>query len=155
MFAARYEPPKQVTKTIKIPENTVVVGELWPIIMASGSFFANQAKPEPVVQVGNPGDKGTVEISSMLFSTKAGSAGAILLEWNLHDRDGSQGQVGLWDSHIRLGGATGTNLGVAECLAQTHHSGTSCQAAYLSLHITASASGYFEVCFVVVSLQFR
>jgi len=41
----------------------------------------------------------------MLFSVKGATAGAILMEWNV--AASSQGSAGMWDSHFRVGGATG------------------------------------------------
>lgn len=51
----------KVTKTIYIPSGAKIVGEVYPVIMSSGSFFNNMDKPQPVVQVGRPGEKGEVE----------------------------------------------------------------------------------------------
>ncbi|KAG8762427.1 hypothetical protein FRC12_009041 [Ceratobasidium sp. 428] len=133
-----------VTKTIKIPVGAIVVGEIWSTVIGGGSAFADQTKPTPVIQVGSPGDKGVVEISDMVFSTKAGSAGAIVVEWNVADAAGQQGTVGMWDVHIRLGGFAGTGLDVSSCLAKTSHSTDGCIAAFLGLHITSSASAYME-----------
>ncbi|KAG8718155.1 hypothetical protein FRC09_013091 [Ceratobasidium sp. 395] len=133
-----------VTKTIKIPVGAIVVGEIWSTVIGGGSAFADQTKPTPVIQVGSPGDKGVVEISDMVFSTKAGSAGAIVVEWNVADAAGQQGTVGMWDVHVRLGGFAGTGLDVSSCLAKTSHSTDGCTAAFLGLHITSSASAYME-----------
>jgi glucan 1,3-beta-glucosidase len=41
-----------VTDTIKIPEGTIVVGEIWSTIIGGGRKFADQKKPRPVVEVG-------------------------------------------------------------------------------------------------------
>ncbi|KAG8736584.1 hypothetical protein FRC10_009144 [Ceratobasidium sp. 414] len=133
-----------VTKTIKIPVGTIVVGEIWSTVIGGGSAFADQSNPTPVVQVGNAGDKGVVEISDMVFSTRAGSAGAVVVQWNVADAVGQQGTVGMWDVHIRLGGFAGTSLSVSTCLAGSSHSTTGCIAAFLGLHITSTASAYME-----------
>ncbi|CAE6353085.1 unnamed protein product [Rhizoctonia solani] len=133
-----------VTKTIKIPTGSIVVGEIWSTVIGGGSAFADQTKPTPVIQVGNPGDKGVVEISDMVFSTRAGSAGAIVVQWNVADAAGQKGTVGMWDVHIRLGGFKGTNLDVSTCLAGSSHSTTGCAAAFLGLHITSTATAYME-----------
>ncbi|CAE6477166.1 unnamed protein product [Rhizoctonia solani] len=79
-----------VTKTIKIPTGSIVVGEIWSTIIGGGAAFADQTKPTPVIQVGNPGEKGVVEISDMVFSTRAGSAGAIVVQWNVADAAGQK-----------------------------------------------------------------
>ncbi|KAG9080236.1 hypothetical protein FRC06_006908 [Ceratobasidium sp. 370] len=133
-----------VTKTIKIPVGSVVVGEIWSTVIGGGSAFADQTKPTPVIQVGSAGDKGVVEISDMVFSTRAGSAGAVVVEWNVADAAGQQGTVGMWDVHIRLGGFAGTGLSVSTCLAGSSHSTTGCIAAFLGLHITSTATAYME-----------
>lgn len=90
-------------------------------IMGSGSAFNNQNSPAVVVQVGASGSTGLAEISGMLFKTQGPctswyqyrnldddadisvlAAGAIVVEWNVHDPSGSQGAAGMWDSHIIL-----------------------------------------------------
>ncbi|QRV92157.1 exo-beta-1,3-glucanase [Ceratobasidium sp. AG-Ba] len=134
-----------VTKTIKIPTGSIVVGEIWSTVIGGGSAFADQTKPTPVIQVGSPGDKGTVEISDMVFSTRSGSAGAIVVQWNVGDASGQKGTVGLWDVHVRLAGFKGTNIDVSNCKAQTTHASTSaCTAAFLGIHITSTATAYME-----------
>lgn len=67
------------------------------------------------------------------------------MEWNAHDPSGSQGVVGAWNSHIRVGSAEGTNLGSAQCAKSGSTSGNKCYGAFMSLHITAGASAYIEV----------
>ncbi|KAG8714106.1 hypothetical protein FRC08_012359 [Ceratobasidium sp. 394] len=134
-----------VTKTIKIPTGSIVVGEIWTTIIGGGSAFADQNKPTPVVQVGNPGEKGVVEISDIVFSTRSGSAGAVVLQWNVGDASGQKGTVGLWDVHVRLGGFKGTNIDVNNCRARTTHASVpACSAAFLGIEITSTASAYME-----------
>ena len=83
-----------VTDTLKIRTGAFIVGELWSSIIASGSNFADAANPRVVVQVGTWGDVGTVEISDLVFTTKSGSAGAVLVEWNV--KQSSQGSAAMW-----------------------------------------------------------
>ncbi|KAH8703204.1 putative exo-beta-1,3-glucanase [Talaromyces proteolyticus] len=129
-----------VTDTIYIPPGSKVVGETYATIQASGSKFTNIDSPHPVVQVGKSGDTGTIEWSDMIVSTQGATAGAVLIEYNL---DGDLGS-GLWDVHTRIGGYTGSNLQVAQCPTSAAVS-ASCEAAYMSLHITSSAKNvYFE-----------
>ncbi|KDQ06943.1 glycoside hydrolase family 55 protein [Botryobasidium botryosum FD-172 SS1] len=130
----------RVTSTLKIPVGSKVVGEVWSTILAYGSAFNNITNPTVVVQVGQVGDVGAVELSDLMFSTYAGSAGAIILQINV--KESQQGSVGVWDCHFRLGGAKGLGLGANECPAQG--SGANCISSFLSLHITKSASAYFE-----------
>ncbi|KAI9645912.1 hypothetical protein NHQ30_005349 [Ciborinia camelliae] len=130
-----------ITSTIVIPPNTLMTGEVWSQLVASGPYFANMTNPVPMIQVGSPGDVGTVEISDFLFTSIGALPGLIMVEWNVQAE--SQGSVGIWDSHFRIGGAYGTELQVAQCpmseSIQEH-----CIAASLMLHITTSSNGYFE-----------
>ena len=133
-----------VNKTIKVPVGSIIVGEIWSTIIGGGSAFSDQSNPTPVIQVGSPGDKGIVEISDMVFSTRAGSAGAVVVQWNVADAAGQQGTAGMWDVHVRLGGFKGTELDVSTCLAGSSHSTAGCTAAFLGVHITSRASAYLE-----------
>ncbi|KAJ7507380.1 exo-beta-1,3-glucanase [Mycena galericulata] len=129
----------KVTGTITVPTGTIILGEFWTTILASGSAFSDATNPTPVLKVGQVGDSGGVEISDIVISTTAGSAGAVGIEWNVQ---GDAGKVGMWDVHVRIGGAIGTGIQVSECPAGA--TSTSCQGAFLGLHVTATGSGYFE-----------
>ena len=72
-----------VTSTILIPPNARITGEVWSQIVASGSFFADMSNPKPMIQVGSPGDQGTVEISDMLFTSIGALPGLVVVEWNV------------------------------------------------------------------------
>ncbi|THG96061.1 hypothetical protein EW026_g5707 [Hermanssonia centrifuga] len=134
----------KVTSTIVVPAGTIIVGEFWTTILASGSKFSDASNPVPVLQVGNPGDTGGVEISDIVVSTTAGSAGAICIEWNVKGEAGTLGTVGMWDVHVRIGGAIGTGIQVSQCPAGGSTTSTTCQGAFLGLHVKATGSGYFE-----------
>ncbi|KAL3483769.1 pectate lyase superfamily protein-domain-containing protein [Aspergillus germanicus] len=69
-------------------------------IMGNGSNFQNELEPRAVIKVGEPGDVGIVEIQDMLFTVSGNTAGAVLMEWNVHES--TQGSAGLWDSHFRM-----------------------------------------------------
>lgn len=132
-----------VTRTLLIPAGAKLVGEgLASVIMSSGGFFNNMNSPQPVVKVGNAGSTGQVEWSDMILSTKGAQAGATLIEWNLAT---SGTPSGLWDVHTRIGGSTGSNLQVAQCAKNPSSTAvnTNCIAAYMSMHITPSASGLY------------
>ncbi|KAM5534110.1 hypothetical protein V8D89_012291 [Ganoderma adspersum] len=129
-----------ITDTLKIPPGTQVVGEVWSVFLGAGHKFSDQANPRVVVQVGEQGDTGIVEISDIIFATQAPAAGAIVVEWNIHSH--TQGGAGMWDSHIRLGGAKGTNLLVSDCPSGTVNE--ACSAAYLALHLTKKSTAYLE-----------
>lgn len=60
-----------MTDTITIPAGARIVGEVWSVIMGSGSAFSDVSSPKQVVKVGNAGDTGDVEISDIIFATKA------------------------------------------------------------------------------------
>lgn len=129
-----------VQGTVKVPPGSKITGELWPQIMGSGSFFGDVNSPKVMVQVGQKGDKGDVEISGMLFTVRGNTAGCIMMEWNIYQV--SQGSAGMWDSHFRIGGAAGSDLTLADCPKTGIYS--KCEAASMLLHITSESSGYFE-----------
>lgn len=134
-----------ITSTVKVPKNIKITGEIWPLIMASGSSFSDQQNPKPVFQVGQPGDVGSVEISDLIFETLGPAPGAILTEWNV--AQASQGSAGMWDVHYRIGGSAGTKLQSDTCSKNpqvTAPYNPACVGAFLLLHVTPSGSGYFE-----------
>ncbi|KAJ6459997.1 beta-1,3-glucanase [Mycena sanguinolenta] len=130
-----------VTDTIIVPAGTQMVGSMYAVIMGTGPNFSDPNSPRPVIRVGMPGDKGVVEMSDFVISTTGGSAGAIGIEWNVEET--SQGAAGMWDVHVRLGGATGTNINAKTC-APLSGNVANCTSAFLGLHITETSSGYFE-----------
>ncbi|KAG2157573.1 glycoside hydrolase family 55 protein [Suillus bovinus] len=142
----------KVTSTIQIPAGTRIVGEAWTQIMGAGLNFNNKEDPNVVVQVGTPGSQGITEITDIVFTTQGPAAGAIVVQWNVHDPPGLQGAAGMWDSHIRFSHANGdwllfilangTHLQDAECPAGSIN--PECFAAFLALHITCGASAYLE-----------
>ncbi|PGH12173.1 hypothetical protein AJ79_04468 [Helicocarpus griseus UAMH5409] len=132
-----------LTDTITIPAGARIVGEAWSQLVAQGSNFQDQNAPRPLVRVGQPGDTGDVEIQDILFTTKGPTAGAVLIEWNI--KASSAGSAGIWDSHVRIGGATGTELTSTECPAITDGvNGDNCKSGSLMMHITQSGSAYLE-----------
>ncbi|KAH7104876.1 glucan 1,3-beta-glucosidase [Auriculariales sp. MPI-PUGE-AT-0066] len=133
-----------VSRTIKIPVGTRLVGEAWSTIMGFGTNFQDINNPQVVFQVGKAGDVGVVEISDINFTTQGPAAGAIVMEWNVHEKEGDKGGAGMWDTFIRLGGAKGTNLDSGNCLKLTHTDKPECFAAFMGLHITQEASAYIE-----------
>ncbi|KFZ09951.1 hypothetical protein V501_05394 [Pseudogymnoascus sp. VKM F-4519 (FW-2642)] len=142
-----------ITKTVNVPNNIRITGEIWPLIMAGGdSFFKDQANPKPVFKVGNAGESGAVEISDLIFQTLGPQPGAILMEWNLGQT--SQGSSGLWDVHFRIGGSAGTKLQSNTCSKtpqQTTPAKPECVAAFLLLHVTAKGAVYVENCWFWVA----
>ena len=49
----------------------------------------------------------------------------------------------MWDSHFRVGGATGTNLQEKDCPVGGSVN-KNCMAASMLMHVTSKSSGYFE-----------
>ncbi|QRV73737.1 exo-beta-1,3-glucanase [Ceratobasidium sp. AG-Ba] len=134
-----------VTDTIKIPEGTIVVGEVWSTIIGGGHKFADQKHPRAVIEVGCEGDTKPVQMSNLVLSTRSGSAGAIVLQWNVGEPKRQSDMSGMWDVHIRLGGFKGSDIQVDNCLAtDTEHPVKDCTAAYMGLHLTKNAAVYIE-----------
>lgn len=131
-----------LTSTVTIPSGAKIIGETWSQLVASGSYFEDVNNPKVLLKVGNAGDIGDVEMQDLLFTTRGATAGLILVEWNI--QAASAGSAGLWDCHARIGGATGSQLTPAECPAATSGIDQGCSAASLVMHLTSSASGYFE-----------
>lgn len=132
-----------LTDTVTIPKNAKIVGEAWSQFAASGSRFADPLHPCVMLKVGNEDDVGAIEMQDLILTTKGGTAGVVLMEWNV--RAASAGAAALWDVHARVGGAAGTGLTPEECPALTKGTNPAgCQAASLLLHLTPKASGYFD-----------
>lgn len=128
--------------TVTIPAGSILIGEAWSQFAASGSKFTDPQNPRPMLRVGRPGDVGSMELQDLIFTTQGPTAGAILVEWNI--KASSQGAAGLWDCHARVGGATGTKLNSADCPAIKSGIDPNCQGASMLMHVTKTASGYFE-----------
>ncbi|KAF2272061.1 pectin lyase-like protein [Westerdykella ornata] len=138
-----------VLDTITIPPGTRIVGEAWSEIMGAGDAFSDIMKPKVMIKVGEPGQTGVVEISDMLFTVKGATAGAVLMEWNI--AESSQGSAAMWDAHFRVGGAAGSELQYANCPREDTTVNPDCISAATLMHITSSASGYFENVWVWVA----
>jgi glucan 1,3-beta-glucosidase len=109
--------------------------------MAGGAAFQDEANPQPMFMVGEPGQTGTVELVDLMFSTKGAQPGAILVQWNL--KGSSQGASGMWDCHMRVGGYQGSELQFAQC-PKGQGAVPECTAAHMLLHLTPSSSAYLE-----------
>ena len=55
-----------VSRTIYIPAGAKVVGESFSVILSHGRYFNDINNPKPVVQIGKPGETGTIEWSDMV-----------------------------------------------------------------------------------------
>lgn len=135
-----------VTDTVYIPPNIRVVGEAYSaVIMGAGPTFSDINNPQPVVQIGSQGQTGYVEISDIIVSTQGGTAGAVLIEYNLNTPTSSP-PSGLWDVHARIGGFAGSKLQTADCPKTPDVPTTpnpACIAAYMSFHITRTAGNLY------------
>ncbi|KAL5464273.1 hypothetical protein PMIN06_001279 [Paraphaeosphaeria minitans] len=136
-----------LSDTIVIPaeKNVKIVGETYPLLMATGANFEDMENPKPLFQVGKQtGDKGAFEMSDSIITTKGPTPGAILMEWNINAENGA---AGLWDVHFRIGGFQGTELQSDTCSKQNgtaHDANPKCIGSFMQLHITKKSSGYFE-----------
>lgn len=136
-----------VTKTVYIPAGSKIVGESYSVILSRGPFFDNMTNPQAVVQIGKPGETGSIEWSDMIVSTQGRQRGAKLIEFNLN----SQGTPsGMWDVHARVGGFAGSDLQLAECPTTPDANVTAaaarssqCIAAFLTMHVTPQAAGLY------------
>ncbi|KAL2158824.1 hypothetical protein VTH06DRAFT_4016 [Thermothelomyces fergusii] len=149
-----------VTRTVRIPPGSRIVGEAFPVILSSGDFFGSADTPRPVVQVGaEGGELGRVEWSNTIVSTRGAQPGAVLIEYNLDSSAFSSGEPsGLWDVHARVGGFAGSELQLPQCAKTPETPITAdnvpreCVAAFLTMHITRSAAGlYMENCWLWVA----
>ena len=137
----------KVSSTIRIPAGARVVGEGYSVIMANGTAFNSIALPQPVVQVGNPGDTGVVEWSDMIVSTQGSNPGAILIAWNLA-ATASQ-PSGMWDVHTRVGGFTGSLMQKGQCASNPSVAMTmanvnvACEGAFMSMFVNKSATALY------------
>ncbi|KAK7449661.1 hypothetical protein VKT23_013135 [Stygiomarasmius scandens] len=136
-----------ITDTLTVPPGSRVTGEVWSVIAGTGDAFRDSSRPRVMVRVGEEGSQGIVEISDILFSTVGPTPGAILVEWNIQEPEGVQAGAGLWDTHIRLGGAAGSQLESDTCPRGNEDYDKS-TAAFLSIHLTPKSTGYFEATWV-------
>ncbi|KAK7437112.1 hypothetical protein VKT23_018738 [Stygiomarasmius scandens] len=134
-----------VTETLTVPAGTQMVGEAWSVIAGKGEAFQDMDKPEVVVKIGEKDSKGVMEISDIVFTTIGPTPGAIVVEWNVRQPDDQPAGAGMWDSHIRLAGAAGTNLELNCPTGQNALVADSeCFAAFLALHLTPGSTAYLE-----------
>lgn len=131
-----------LTNTITVPVGSKVVGEAWSQLVASGQYFQDASNPKPLIQVGREGEEGDIEMQDLIFTSRGSTPGLVVVEWNV--KASRPGSAALWDCHVRLGGATGTELTPQECPPSTSGINEGCRAASLMMHITPKASGYFE-----------
>jgi len=136
-----------ISRTIYVPDGSRIVGESYSVFLSYGEFFNNINSPQPMVQIGKPGESGSIEWSDMIVSTQGQQRGAILVEYNLNSPSSSPS--GIWDVHARIGGFAGSDLQIAQCPTTPNITVTAanldqnCIAAYLTMHLTKSSSGLY------------
>jgi glucan 1,3-beta-glucosidase len=132
----------KISATLNIGPGARIVGEAYPVILASGTLWNNIAHPIPVVRVGAAaGQTGIVEWSDMIVSTQGAMAGAVLIQWNLASPAASPS--GMWDVHTRIGGFKGSNLQTAQCPITGTQPNANCTAAWQSMLIGDIGNGVY------------
>ncbi|SJL04750.1 related to glucan 1,3-beta-glucosidase [Armillaria ostoyae] len=131
-----------ITSTLTIPAGCRLVGEAWSEISGKGDYFKDVKNPKVMVRVGEPGSRGSVEITDIIFSTIGPAPGAIVLEWNVRGHDDNLAGPGMWDSHIILGGSEGSAMDSAHCPKGSE--AIACAPAFLGLHLTSEATAFLE-----------
>ncbi|KAL4918595.1 pectate lyase superfamily protein-domain-containing protein [Aspergillus aurantiobrunneus] len=127
-----------VTDTIFVPAGRRIVGDPYAsIISAVGANFKDPAAVRPMVKFGYPGDVGIAQVTDMMFTVGDILPGCLIVEVNIAGTE--PGDVGFWNTHIRIGGAVGSKV-------QTQCSGSpdQCKAAWAALHLTSTSSAYIE-----------
>lgn len=87
-----------IKDTLNIPVGSRIIGQAWSQLMAAGPKFEDELHPRVMVRVGRPGDVGIMEIQDMMFTVSGSTAGAILMQWNVHQS--SQGSAAMWGKPV-------------------------------------------------------
>lgn len=127
-----------VKDTLKIPIGSRIAGEAWAVISGAGEAFQDAKTPKTMVQIGQAGDVGTIEIQNMRFSVSEILPGAIILEINAAGTN--PGDVALWNTIVTVGGTAESSI-KDTCDTQDT---SKCMAAFMVLHLTKSSSAYLE-----------
>ncbi|KXT07061.1 hypothetical protein AC579_5873 [Pseudocercospora musae] len=136
-----------VSSTIYIPGGSRIVGESFSVILSYGPYFDDMKNPKPVVQIGKPGEQGSIQWTDSIVSTQGRQQGAVLFEYNLIAAAGSPS--GLWDVHARVGGFAGSKLLLANCpktpttTVTANNLNTNCISGFLTMHITKQSAGLY------------
>jgi len=127
-----------ITRTLHIPPGTRIVGEVWSALSARGAAFSDEHEPTPMVRVGHAGEYGVAQFSDMLLTVADVLPGCKPLEVNMAGK--AAGDVGFWNTHIRVGGAAGSTVQTT-CASEKPEN---CKAAFILAHLTSSSSAYVE-----------
>jgi len=82
------------TDTVNIPPGSRIVGEVWAQLAAFGPKFGDPKKPIPLVRVGFKGEKGTLEMQDLIFTSKGQTPGVTFVEWNIESS--GPGKAAMW-----------------------------------------------------------
>ncbi|KAL6237017.1 hypothetical protein BDW75DRAFT_249492 [Aspergillus navahoensis] len=127
-----------VTDTIFVPAGRRIVGDPYAsVISGVGAKFQDPVSVRPMVKFGYPGDVGVAQVSDMMFTVGDILPGCKIVEVNI--AGSKPGDVGFWNTHIRIGGAVGSNV-----QSQCTGSPDQCKAAWAALHLTSTSSAYIE-----------
>nr|POE79854.1 glucan 1,3-beta-glucosidase [Quercus suber] len=136
-----------ISRTIYIPAGSKIVGESYSVILSHGQYFNDWSNPKPVVQLGKPGESGSIEWSDTIVSTRGQQRGAVLIEYNLQSLASSPS--GLWDVHTRIGGFAGSELQLLQCpttpsvTITAQNLDQNCIAAFMAIHVTKPSTGLY------------
>ncbi|KOS18425.1 Glucan endo-1 [Escovopsis weberi] len=128
----------RVDSTVFLPPGSILVGEMWATITASGSFFNDSSNPQPVVSVGRPGDVGVGQIQDIRVTVSQPLKGAILVQFNMAGN--KPGDVGLFNSLVTIGGTRGATELTETCTDASNE----CQAAFLGVHLAKTSSAVLK-----------
>ncbi|EJD43666.1 pectin lyase-like protein, partial [Auricularia subglabra TFB-10046 SS5] len=129
-----------VTKTINIPVGAQMVGEAWTQLMLPATTSRTSSTRRLRSASASPATR-ALSRSPTLHSPRAARPPA---PSSSSGTSTSPRAAGTWDTFMRIGGAEGTNLNLADCLKLQNTGAPECTDAFLGLHITQKASAYFE-----------
>ncbi|KAL4800589.1 pectate lyase superfamily protein-domain-containing protein [Aspergillus venezuelensis] len=127
-----------VTDTIFVPAGRRIIGDAYAsVISAVGAKFQDPAAVRSMIKFGYPGDVGVLQVVDMMFTVGDILPGCKIVEVNI--AGSTPGDVGFWNSHIRIGGAVGSKV-ETKCTTGPD----ACKAAWGALHLTSTSSVYIE-----------
>jgi len=113
--------------------------------------------PRPMIRVGSPGDKGSVEISDLLFTASGPTAGMVAVEWNI-EAD-SKGSAGMWGAkfvvlHTPISLLTREQIRISASVARKAAPSKLPTAQNQRVRLVANAWGHLY-CFILLRHQAR
>ncbi|RFU25957.1 hypothetical protein B7463_g10389, partial [Scytalidium lignicola] len=122
----------RISDTLVIPPGSILQGEAWASIRAAGTVWKDQTAPKAVVQFGSASDSITSQMMDFIIEPGHVYEGAKMVE--------VLGDVAMYDVVMRIGGSQASSALSSSC----NDVSNPCRAAFISLHVTTSGSGYFE-----------